>query len=40
VIAAAIPDAMLLSTDKCFAQEDPKHEYNGLTCPKYALKAT
>ena len=37
VIAAAIPDAMLLPTDECFAQEVPKHVYDGLTCPKYAL---
>jgi hypothetical protein len=37
VIAAAIPDAMLLPTDKCFAQEVPEHVYNSLTCPKYAL---
>ena len=37
MIAAAIPDAMLLPTDKCCAQEVPKHEYDGLTCPKYAL---
>jgi hypothetical protein len=37
VIAAAIPDAMLLPTDKCFAQEVPEPVYNGLSCPKYAL---
>ena len=37
VIAAAIPDAMLLPTDKCFAQEVPEHVHDGLTCPKYAL---
>jgi hypothetical protein len=34
---AAIPDAMLLLTDECFAQEVPEHVYDGLTCPKYAL---
>jgi hypothetical protein len=37
VIAAAIPDAMLLPTDEYFAQEVPEHVYDGLTCPKYAL---
>jgi hypothetical protein len=37
VIAAAIPDAMLLSTDKYFAQGVPEPVYDGLTCPKYAL---
>jgi hypothetical protein len=37
VIAAAIPDAFLLPTDECFAQEVPEPEYDGLTCPKYAL---
>ena len=37
VIAAAIPDAMLLPTDDLFAQEVPKPAYDGLTCPKYAL---
>jgi hypothetical protein len=37
VIAAAIPDAMLLPTDECFAQEVPEYAYDGLTCPKYAL---
>jgi hypothetical protein len=37
VIAAAIPDAMLLPTDDFFAQEVPEHVYDGLTCPKYAL---
>jgi hypothetical protein len=36
VIAAAIPDAMLLPADECFAQEVPEHVYDGLTCPKYA----
>jgi hypothetical protein len=36
VIAAAIPDAMLFPTDKCFAQEVPEPVYDGLTCPKYA----
>jgi hypothetical protein len=35
VIAAAIPDAMLLLTDECFAQEVPEPVYDGLTCPKY-----
>jgi hypothetical protein len=35
VIAAAIPDAMLLPTDECFAQEVPEHAYESLTCPKY-----
>jgi hypothetical protein len=33
VIAAAIPDAMLLPTDECFAQEVPEPVYDGLTCP-------
>jgi hypothetical protein len=37
VIAAAIPDAMLLPTDECFAQEVPEPESDGQTCPKYAL---
>ena len=37
MIAAAIPDAMLLLTDECFAQEVPEPVYDGLTCPKYAL---
>ena len=37
VIAAAIPNAMLLPTDECFAQEVPEPVYDGLTCPKYAL---
>ena len=37
MIAAAIPDAMLLPTDECFAQEVPESAYDGLTCPKYAL---
>jgi hypothetical protein len=37
VIAAAIPDAMLLPTDECFAKEIPESVYDGLTCPKYAL---
>jgi hypothetical protein len=37
VIAAAIPDALLLLTDECFAQAVPEYAYHGLTCPKYAL---
>jgi hypothetical protein len=37
VIATAIPNALLLPTDECFAQEVPEHVYDGLTCPKYAL---
>jgi hypothetical protein len=37
VIAAAIPDAMLLPTDECFAQKVPEPVCNGLSCPKYAL---
>jgi hypothetical protein len=37
VIAAAIPDAMLLPTDTYFAQEVPEPVYDGLTCPKYAI---
>jgi hypothetical protein len=37
VIAAVIPDAMLLPTDECVAQEVPEHAYDGLTCPIYAL---
>jgi hypothetical protein len=32
VIAAAIPDAMLLPTDECFAQEVPESVYDGLLC--------
>ena len=36
MIAAAIPDAMLLPTDECFAQEVLEHVYDGITCPKYA----
>jgi hypothetical protein len=36
VIAAAIPDAMLLPTDECFAQEVHEPVYDGLTCLKYA----
>jgi hypothetical protein len=36
VIAAAIPDAMLLPTDEFFAQEVLEHVYDGITCPKYA----
>jgi hypothetical protein len=31
------PDAILLPTDECFAQEVPEPVYDGLTCPKYAL---
>jgi hypothetical protein len=31
VIAASIPDAMLLPTDECFAQEVPEPLYDGLT---------
>ena len=38
VIAAAIPDAMLLPTDECFAQEVPEPVYDGLTCPKYGIQ--
>jgi hypothetical protein len=38
VIAAAIPDAMLLLTDECFAHEVPEPVYDGLTCSKYALR--
>jgi hypothetical protein len=34
---AAIPDAILLPNDECFAQEVPEPAYDGLTCPKYAL---
>jgi hypothetical protein len=34
VMTAAIPDAMLLPTDECFAQEVPEHAYDGLTCLK------
>ena len=37
MIVAAIPDAMLLPTDECFAQEVPEPIYDGLTCPKCAL---
>jgi hypothetical protein len=37
VIAAAIPDAMLLPSDEYFAQEVSEPVYDGLTCPKYAL---
>ena len=37
MIAAAIPDAMLLPTDECFAQEVPEHAYDGVTSPTYAL---
>jgi hypothetical protein len=37
VIAAAIPDAMLLPTDKCFAHEVSEPVCNVLTCPKYAV---
>ena len=36
MIAAAIPDAMLLPTNECFAHEVPEPVY-GLTCPKYVL---
>jgi hypothetical protein len=31
VIVAAIPDAMLLPTDECFAREVPEPVYDGLT---------
>jgi hypothetical protein len=37
VIAAAIPDAMQLPTDECFAEDVPEPVYDGITCPKYAL---
>ena len=37
VIAAAIPDAMLLPTEECFAQEVTGPVYDGLTCPKYVI---
>jgi hypothetical protein len=37
VIAAAIPEAMLLPTDECFARKVPEPVYDGLTCPKCAL---
>jgi hypothetical protein len=37
LLSAAIPDAMLLPTDECFAQEVPEPVYDGLTCPKYAI---
>jgi hypothetical protein len=33
VIAAAIPDTMLVPTDECFTQEVPEHAYDGLACP-------
>jgi hypothetical protein len=33
VIAAAIPDAMLLPPDECFAQEIPEPAYDDLTSP-------
>jgi hypothetical protein len=35
VIAAAIPDAMLLPTDGCFAQGVPEPVCDGLACPNY-----
>jgi hypothetical protein len=35
VIAAAIPDAMLLPTDGCFAQGIPEPVCDGLACPNY-----
>jgi hypothetical protein len=38
VIAAAIPNAMLLPTDECFAHEVPEPVYDGLTCPKYYIR--
>jgi hypothetical protein len=38
VIAAAIPDAMLLPTDKRFAQEVPEPAYDGLTSHGFALE--
>ena len=34
MLAAAIPDAMLVLTDKWLAQEVPEHAYDGLTCLK------
>jgi hypothetical protein len=37
MIAAAIPDAILLPTDECFAQEVPEPVYAGLTCPLQQL---
>ena len=37
VIAAAIPDAMLLPNWRMFCTWDPESVYNGLTCPKHAL---
>jgi hypothetical protein len=37
VIAAAIPEAMLLPTDECFVPEIAEPVYDSLTCPKYAL---
>ena len=37
MIAAVIPDAMLLPTDECFAQGVPEPVCDGLTYPKYAL---
>ena len=36
VIAAAIPDAMMLPTDERFAQDIPEQVYDGLAYPKYA----
>jgi hypothetical protein len=38
VIACAIPDAMLLPTYECFAEEVHEPDYDGLACPKYALR--
>jgi hypothetical protein len=35
--SVVIPNAMLLPTDECFAEEVPKPVYNGIACPKYAL---
>jgi hypothetical protein len=37
VIAAAIPDELMLPTDECFAQEVPEPVCDGLICPKYDL---
>jgi hypothetical protein len=37
VIVAAIPDAMLLPTDECYAHEVSEPVCDGLTCSKYAL---
>ena len=37
MIAGGIPDALMLPTDECFAQEVPEPEYDGLACPKYLL---